>query len=36
MAVQGCAYGDPERKERCAGVTADTVKKLVEMLNETL
>ncbi len=36
MEVQGCAYGDDERKERCAGVTADTTKKLVELLNETL
>jgi len=36
MEVQGCAYGDPERKERCAGVTADTTKKIVEMLNEKL
>lgn len=34
MEVQGCAYGDPERKERCAGVTAEVTKKIVEMLNE--
>ncbi|SNS11723.1 Putative redox-active protein (C_GCAxxG_C_C) [Anaerovirgula multivorans] len=36
MEAQGCAYGDPERKERCAGVAAEVVKKMVEMLNETL
>ena len=36
MEAQGCKYGDPERKERCAGVTAETVRKMVEMLNETL
>lgn len=27
-------YGAPERKSRCAGVTADVTKKMVEMLNE--
>jgi len=36
MEAQGCAYGDPERKERCAAVTAETVRKMVEMLNATL
>ena len=36
MEAQGCAYGDPERKSRCAGVTADVTKKMVEMLNEAL
>lgn len=29
-------YGDPLRKSRCAGVTADVAKKMVEMLNEVL
>ncbi len=36
MEAQGCAYGDPERKERCAGVTAEVVRKVVELLNETV
>ena len=29
-------YGDPLRKSRCAGVTGDVAKKMVELLNETL
>ncbi len=29
-------YGDPLRKSRCAGTTADVAKKMVELLNETL
>jgi len=33
MAVQGCAYTDPERKERCGRLTADVAKKVVEILN---
>lgn len=33
MEVQKCAYGDPERKERCARVTADVTRKTVELLN---
>lgn len=33
MAVQGCAYTDPERKERCGRLTADVAKKAVELLN---
>ena len=36
MEAQGVAYGDPERKSRCAGVTADVTRKMVELLNETL
>jgi len=36
MEAQGVAYGDPERKSRCAGVTADTARKMVELLNEAL
>jgi len=36
MEAQGVAYGDPERKARCAGVTAETARKVVELLNETL
>lgn len=36
MEAQGVAYGDPERKSRCAGVTADTTRKMVELLNEAL
>ena len=36
MEVQGVAYGDPERKARCAGVTADVTRKMVELLNENL
>lgn len=34
MEAQGVAYGDPERKERCAGVTADVARRVVELLNE--
>ncbi len=30
------AYGDPERKERCASVTADVAKYVVEVLNGKL
>jgi len=36
MEAQGCEYGDPERKSRCAGVTADVTRKLIEILNEQL
>ena len=36
MEAQGVAYGDHERKARCAGVTADVVRKVVELLNETV
>lgn len=36
MEVQGCAFGDAERKERCAGVAAEIARKTVEMLNATL
>ena len=36
MKEQGVAYGDPERKSRCAGVTADVSRKMVELLNEAL
>lgn len=36
MEVSGVAYGDPERKSRCAGVTGDVTKKMVELLNEAL
>ena len=36
MEVAGVAYGDPERKSRCAGTTADVTRKMVEMLNEVL
>lgn len=36
MEEEGVAYGDHERKARCAGVTADVVGKTVEILNETL
>jgi len=34
--VEGLAYGDPERKERCASVTADVAKYVAEVLNEKL
>ena len=34
MEAQNVKYGDPERKSRCAGVTADVVRKMVELLNE--
>ncbi len=34
MEVQGCAYTDPERKERCGRLTGDVAKKVVTMLNE--
>jgi len=36
MEAQGVAYGDPERKSRCAGVAAETARKMVELLNEAL
>lgn len=36
MEAQGCGFGDTERKERCAGVAAEIIKKTVEMLNERL
>ena len=36
MEAQGVAYGDHERKARCAGVTADVARKIVELLNETV
>lgn len=36
MEAQGVAYGDPERKTRCAGVTGDVARKMVELLNEAL
>lgn len=36
MEVQGVAYGDHERKARCAGVTADVLRKTIELLNETV
>ena len=36
MEAQGVAYGDHERKARCAGVTADVVRKTIELLNETV
>lgn len=34
MNESGFAYGDHERRARCGGVTGETVKKLVEILNE--
>ncbi len=36
MEAHGVAYGDPERKSRCAGTTADVVRKMIELLNETV
>ncbi len=36
MEAAKVAYGDPERKSRCAGTTADVTRKMVEMLNEVL
>ena len=36
MEAQGVAYGDHERKARCAGVTADVLRKTIELLNETV
>ncbi|WP_353894564.1 C-GCAxxG-C-C family protein [Proteinivorax hydrogeniformans] len=36
MQKQGVAYGDKERRERCAGVTSEIAKKTVELLNKTL
>jgi hypothetical protein len=36
MEKAGVAYGDPERKSRCAGTTADVAGKMVELLNEAL
>jgi len=29
-------YSDPERKQRCAGVTADVTRKTLELLNDAL
>ncbi len=34
--AEGVEHGDHKRKARCAGVTADVVGKLVEILNEEL
>lgn len=34
MTLTGVKMGDPARKERCAGVTGDTARKTVELLNE--
>lgn len=36
MEAHGVAYGDHERKARCAGVTADVLQKTIELLNETV
>ncbi len=36
MEVSGYEYGSPERKSRCAGVTGDVTKKMVELLNAEL
>ena len=36
MEATGFEHGSPERKSRCAGVTADTAKKMVELLNAAL
>lgn len=36
MEAHGVAYGDHERKARCAGVTGDVLRKTVELLNETV
>lgn len=36
MEKSGFEYGSAERKARCAGVTADVTKKMVELLNSTL
>lgn len=36
MEATGFKYGDPERKSRCAGVTADVTKKMIELLNAAL
>jgi hypothetical protein len=36
MGTTGSEYGSPERKARCAGVAADTAKKMVELLNAAL
>ena len=33
MEAEGVKYGDPKRKARCAGVTADVVRKTIELLN---
>lgn len=33
MEVSGVAYGDPERKSRCAGVAAEVAGKVAELLN---
>lgn len=36
MEKQGVAMGDPERKERCAAITGEVARKMVEILNENL
>ena len=36
MEAQGVGMADPERKERCAAVTAEVARKMVEILNEKL
>jgi hypothetical protein len=36
MAESGYGYSDPERKQRCAGVTADVTRKTLELLNDAL
>lgn len=32
----GIEHGDPRRKARCAGVTSDVLRKMIELLNETV
>lgn len=34
MEAEGVPHADPRRKARCAGVTADVVRKTIEILNE--
>ena len=34
MKAEGVEYGDIKRKSRCAGVSADVVRKTIEILNE--
>jgi len=36
MKTTGYEYGSPERKTRCAGVSGDVAKKVVELLNARL
>jgi len=36
MTESGYGYSDPERKQRCAGVTADVTRKTLELLNDKL